>query len=248
MTAVFDVNCMVGKSGTPRPDWPCSADETVEALRRVGIDRALVSDYTSLQYDPVDGASYLASEVASHADCLVGCPTAVPHWAGDALEPKALLDEYVGHGWRAFRIYPKTHYFALHPLVVGPLLEEAQARRFTVLIHRDEFEWPELIDLLENFSRLKLVVCNEGYREIRTIIPLLERFGELRFETSWMQQFQLYETIVGRFGSRPLLFGTRFPVFEPGAALTPILRADIPDADRERILGGNLADMLAEAQ
>lgn len=245
---IFDVNCMVGKSGTPRPDWPASATETVEALTRVGIDRALVGDYTSEQYDPVDGAAYLEREVRRHPEVLEGCPAAVPHWAGDAAEPKALLDDYLARGWRAFRIYPKTHYFLFHPLVVGPLLEEAQARRFTVLINRSEFGWPELIDVLDSFSRLKVVVRGEGYRDIRTIIPMLERFGELRFDTSWMQQFMLYETMVGRLGSRPLVFGSRFPMFEPGAALTPILRADIPDDDRERILGGNLTEMLDEAR
>jgi len=244
---IFDVNCMVGKSGTPRPDWPAAADETVEALQRVGIDRALVSDYTSLQYDAVEGASYLAREIDRHPGSLTGCPMAVPDWGGDAPGPTELLDGYLARDWRAFRIYPRAHYFLFHPLVVGPLLEEAQARRFTVLINRDQFEWPELIDVLSSFSRLKLVVCNEGYREVRTLLPLLKRFDGLRIETSWMQQFGLYETIVGRLGAGRLLFGSQFPRFEPGASLTPVLRADIKDDDRQRILGDNLAEMLAEA-
>jgi len=245
---VFDANCMVGKSGAPRPDWPDSADETVDALRRAGIDRALVSDYVSVQYDPVDGAEALGRYVSRHPEFLTGCPTAVPHWTGDAPEPTELLDGYLARGWRALRIYPKTHYFLFHPLVVGPLLEEAQTRRFTVLIDRDQFDWPELIEILENYGRLKLVVCNQGYRELRTIFALWERFDHLRFETSWMQQFGLYETVVKRFGPGPLVFGSQFPKFEPGAALTPILRADIRDEDRQRILGGNLTEMLAEAR
>ncbi len=248
MSVIFDANCMVGKSGSPRPDWPAFPDETVEALRRVGIERALVGDYTSVQCDPVDGSEILAQQIAAHDDFLVGCPAAVPSWAGDAPEPKTLLDGFLAREWRAFRICPRTHYFLLHPTVVGPLLEEAQARRFTVLIDRDQFEWRELIELLDSFGHLKLIVCNEGYREIRTILPLLTRYHELRFETSWMQQFGLYETVVDRLGSRPLVFGTHFPMFEPGAALMPVLRADINDTDRRRILGDNLAEMLAEAR
>ncbi|MBN1341329.1 MAG: amidohydrolase family protein [Phycisphaerae bacterium] len=243
---IFDVNCMVGKSGAPRPDWPETPGQTVEALSRAGIQRALVSDFASLQYDPVDGETCLARQVCEHRGFLEPCPMAVPHWGQDVPEPKELLDRFLERGCRAFRVYPKTHYFLLHPVVVGPLLEEAQARRFTVLIDRDQFEWPELIRILESFDRLKLIVVNEGYREMRTIIPLIERFPELRFETSWMQQFGLYEQIVGRFGARPLVFGTHFPVFEPGAALAPVLRANIDDEDRDRILGGNLTEMLDE--
>jgi len=248
MSIIFDVNCMVGKSGAPRPDWPAASDETAAELQRVGIDRALAGDYVSLQVDPVDGVEHLARQVGCAPDVLVGCPAAVPHWGGDVPGPKELLDAYLDRGWRAFRIYPRAHYFLFHPVVIGPLLEEAQARRFTVLINADQFDWPELIRVLESFGELKLVVCNEGYRNIRTIIPLLERFSELRFETSWMQQFLMYETIVGRVGPRRLLFGTQFPTFEPGAALTQLLRADLRDEDRRRVLGENLEAMLAEAR
>ncbi len=247
MAEIIDINCMVGKSGVPRPDWPASAAETVEALRRVGIDRALVTNFASLQYDPVDGAEDLARELLVDEGSLLGCPVAVPHWAGDAPEPKVLLDGYIERGWRAFRIYPRTHYFLLHPLVCGPLMEEAQARSFPIVIERDQFDWPELIGILEAFPRLNLVVCGEGYREIRTILPLLERYEGLRFDTSWMQQFMLYETVVDRLGPRPLVFGSKFPMFEPGASLTPVLRAPISEDAREAILGGNAAAMLSAA-
>ncbi len=245
---IFDVNCMVGKSGTPRSEWPVTAEEAREALQRAGVDRALAGEFTSLQYDPVEGEGFLERELASHRGFFEPCPIALPHWAEDVPEPKPLLDRYMQRGWRAFRLYPKEHYFLFHPMVVGPLLEEAQARRFVVLIERDQFEWPELITVLESFGQLRLIVCNEGYREMRTILPLLDRFAELRFETSWLQPFRLYETVVERFGPRPLVFGTRFPWFEPGASLAPILRADIPQGARDRILGENLQEMLAEAR
>jgi hypothetical protein len=248
MHTIFDANCMVGKSGAPRPDWPATPDETVEALRRVGIRRALVCNHASVQYDPVEGCRSLAEEVSGHPDFFAVCPAAVPDWGGDVPQPREMLDGFIRRDWRAFRIYPKAHNFVFHPLVVGPLLEEAQARRFTVLINRDQFEWVELIEVLESFPRLKLIVCSEGYRSVRTIFPMLAKFSELRFETSWLQQFLMYETVVARFGPRRLVFGTQFPRFEPGASLAPILRADISEEARACILGGNLSEMLGEAK
>jgi predicted TIM-barrel fold metal-dependent hydrolase len=247
MSTIFDCNCMVGKSSTPRPDWPVTAEGARTALQRVGIARALVCNHASVQYDPVEGAGYLLDEIAEDEAFFAGCPAAVPHWAGDVPEPRELLDRFLEFRWRAFRVYPRVHNFLFHPLVVGPLMEEAQSRRFTVLINRDQFEWAELIDVLESFPRLKLVICNEGYRTVRTIFALFAKFPELRFETSWLQPFGLYETVVERYGPRRLVFGTQFPRFEPGASLAPILRAGIPDEARETILGGNLAEMLAEA-
>jgi len=248
MTTILDANCMIGKSGSPRPDWPCTTPQVVEALQRVGITRALACNYASVQYDPIEGTRYLAEELADSSGFFLGCPAAVPHWADDAPDPKGLLDGYLRRNWRAFRIYPRAHHFLFHPLVIGPLLEEAQSRRFTVLINRDQFEWPELITILENFERLKLVVCNESYRAVRTIFPMLNRFPELRFETSWLQPFLIYETVVAKFGPRRLVFGTQFPRFEPGASLAPILRAGISEEARNRILGGNLAEMLEETR
>ncbi len=248
MWNIFDANCMIGRSATPRPDWPVTVGDAVEALRRVGIHRALAGNHASQQYNPVEGMRHLIDDLAGHGDFLVGCPTAVPHWGGDVPPPGELLDGYLKRGWGAFRVYPRTHNFLFHPLVAGPLFEEAQARRFTVLINRDQFEWPELIDILEDFPRLKLVVCNEGYRATRTVFAMLHRFEGLRFETSWMQQFLIYETVVERFGADRLIFGTQFPRFEPGACLAPILRADITDDAKARILGENLTEMLAEAK
>ncbi len=248
MSLIVDANCMIGKSAAPRPDWPANPSESAEALRRVGIGRALVCNHVSLQYDPVQGTKYLAADVQALPDFFCGCPAAVPHWGGDAPGPKELLDGYVQRDWKAFRLYPKLHNFLFHFLLIGSLLEEAQDRRFTVLINRDQFEWPELIDILRSFPRLKLVVCNEGYRTTRTLFALFEQFSEIRFETSWLQQFLLCEEVVRRFGAGRLVFGTQFPRFEPGATLAPVLRADIPDDARERILGRNLVEMLAEAR
>ena len=45
-----------------------------------------------------------------------------------------------------------------------------------------------------------------------------------------------------------LLFGFAFPEFSPGGLIAHVQYADIPEADKARILGGNLKELMAEVR
>ncbi len=50
---------------------------------------------------------------------------------------------------------------------------------------------------------------------------------------------------MGRFGAERLLFGTRLPYFTPGSAIGMLSYAGISEAERTRIAGDNLRNLLA---
>ena len=56
------------------------------------------------------------------------------------------------------------------------------------------------------------------------------------------------EDICRVYGAERLLLGTNFPDAPMGAAILTLLHADISDADRELIAGGNLNRILQEVR
>jgi predicted TIM-barrel fold metal-dependent hydrolase len=66
-------------------------------------------------------------------------------------------------------------------------------------------------------------------------------------EISGYQGLLAVEAVVKRFGAERLLFGTNLPTFNPGAAVTTVMYADIAEEDKSLIAAGNLRRLLESA-
>ena len=55
------------------------------------------------------------------------------------------------------------------------------------------------------------MVCSVGYRELRVLLPLLDRHPNLACDLSYFAAHQGVEVVVRRFGAGRLLFGTGMP-------------------------------------
>jgi len=72
----------------------------------------------------------------------------------------------------------------------------------------------------------------------------MRRFPTVHLETSCIQGFNAVAKLIEECGSDRLLFGTGLPLQNGSANLQKILLAKIPDAAREKILGGNASRIL----
>ena len=50
------------------------------------------------------------------------------------------------------------------------------------------------------------------------------------------------------FDAERLLFGSGLPEFSPGGLITHVMFADVADADRRKILAGNLDRLISEVE
>jgi predicted TIM-barrel fold metal-dependent hydrolase len=53
---------------------------------------------------------------------------------------------------------------------------------------------------------------------------------------------------VERFGAERILFGSRLPLYTPGAPLAVLLTARVPDSAKRAIAGGNLRRLLQRGE
>ena len=114
-----------------------------------------------------------------------------------------------------------------------------------MLIEAGQTNFEAVASVLESHPALRLTLHQTSYRLDRFLYPLMEKFEYLSVETGGYVVAGGIEAICERFGSSRLVFGTGMPFFEPGAAVSPVTYAQISDAQKQAIAGGNLERLLA---
>ena len=136
------------------------------------------------------------------------------------------------------------HNFSWEPWCAGELYEYLQAHSVLTVIAREDLAWESLAKLLENFPRLRVLLLETGYRAERYLFPLFERHPDLYIDTSMYVAHRQLENLVQKSGPDHLLFGSRLPLYDAGAALAVLAKARISDDARLAIAGGNLRRLL----
>jgi predicted TIM-barrel fold metal-dependent hydrolase len=231
-----DVNCMLGR-GVDRLWKFSTAAELLKHLDAFHIERALV--YHSMAYDwnLADGNRMLLEELGNHRR-LLPCVVASPH-LGTAEMPDA--KSY--RAWlrkvrpAAVRLFPNS--YKLHSFFAGELLDILDSLRLPVLINWGDLDPVALAEVSGEYAHIPFVLLKAGFKQSRSLFPLLEKRKNTYFSTSNFCDTDLLEEIVARYGARRLLFGSDMPRFHPGPALAIVCLADISAADKTLILGGN---------
>jgi hypothetical protein len=242
----FDCNCMVGRFGVPQPKQFHAADDLDRELKRCGITRALVYHAYAKELDPATGNAALADEIAGHA-ALEPCWVVMPHHTGEIPPPDELCDRITASGVKAARMFPQMHNYPLAEWCVGALLAALDARGIPLFVDYDQTNWEVVNAVCAAHPGLRLVVVRPDYRVHRRMYPLLECHQNLHIEIGWLMAHQGIEDCVQRFGAERLLFGSCLPHYTPGGPIAMVAYAQIPEADKALIAGGNLRRLLGEA-
>lgn len=231
---VFDANAHVGCSGV-HGELALSPPELLMEMDRFGINRALVSHFAAAEYDAFEGNCALA-QVVDHR--------LVPCWA--ALPEAAFIKQLEKRKPAAVRLSfaPSRHNFSPAPWCSGELCAFLEDRRILTLIALEDIGWEALAALLGNFTRLRVLLMEPGYRADRYLFPLLSKFPTLYFDSSTYVAHRQLEYFAGRFGPERIVFGSRLPLYTPGAALAVLATAQISEQDKRAIAGGNLQSLL----
>ncbi|HEV2325822.1 MAG TPA: amidohydrolase family protein [Terracidiphilus sp.] len=235
---VWDVNVRVGPSG-PHGQVGMSKTELLEEMSSFFIQKAVAAHGTGVEYDAAVGNEALARTED---------PRLIPAWT--PLPDRESVEHLAKRRPKAVRLMPKNlnHSYPLTAWGAGELFEYLQSHQVVTLVAREDIDWEPLVDLLENFPRLPLVLLDIGYRFDHYIVPLLQRFPSLHFDSATYLAYRQLENFVDRHGGERLLFGSRLPLFTPATALGVMASARIPDEARLQIAGGNLRRLLEAAQ
>lgn len=234
---VFDANVRVGHSGI-HGHLALETGELLEEINRFGIKQALVSSFAGEEYDPEEGNRALARDIEKNLDRFVA--------AWGALPDKAFLEKLSSRKPTAIRFSfgLKRHNVSYAPLYSGLLFEYLEEHFILAVVAKEEIDWDTLARLLQNFPRVSFLLLETGYRAERFLGPLLKSCPNLYFDSSTLLAHRQLETFVEQFGYEHIVYGSRLPLYTPGATLAILATSCISDDAKRAIAGDTLRRIL----
>ncbi|MGW1992056.1 amidohydrolase family protein [Embleya sp. NPDC001921] len=157
-------------------------------------------------------------------------------------------------GLRGISVHARFHGVPVGSPLVRAIVERCGERGLVPLVHAlgetpDEALW-QVRELARDFPDLTILVLDafSTFEQVRQALPVGESAPNLVFDTSLAYSFDLIEPFVRRHGAHRLVFGTDLYSAPLGYRRThllgQILDADLPDADKQRILADNARRIL----
>jgi predicted TIM-barrel fold metal-dependent hydrolase len=243
---IVDAYCGVGPWQRRDPLLPWKTDDIVALLDHAGVGRALVHS------NFVDGGGFAPRGNAQVVEACRAHSRLIPAWTVVPFQhpDEPTLDEQFeamrGAGARALWFLPARG--NARTWIYGDMLGTCARRKVPVFTSCEHLGPEDIATLMAAVPALRLVLCSAGYRDDWWLFPLLKRHATLSVCTGhyYIPTFNPMR-FLQTFRADRLLFGSGLPHFSPGGMVAHLAYADIPDADREKILSGNLIRLLEEA-
>ncbi|GAP15812.1 predicted metal-dependent hydrolase of the TIM-barrel fold [Longilinea arvoryzae] len=251
----FDACAFIGR-------WPGeklafdSVDGLLSNMRRLEIDRALVTHTLAWQNSPALGNRLLMEAISGHPE-LEPCWVVTPGLQVEDLGGEvAFCEQMAQNGVRAVRLYPREHVFSLNDGPTEKLLSELDRRNYLVVIDLDQiFTQSGLYDysaasldvldtLCRTYPQLSILLTRVGYRAFHILMPMMQTNPNLFLDLSFFATHQGVEAVTERLGENRLLFGTGQPFVDAGGAMLRLVKAGIPQEAIRRIASKNLEQLL----
>jgi predicted TIM-barrel fold metal-dependent hydrolase len=152
---------------------------------------------------------------------------------------------------RGVRLFPQSHRYQLSTWVVGQLCEWCLAYSLPLFLWHVEIQWNDVHALATAFPKLKIVIETQWQKilyHVRDLFSLMRSCGNILVESSNFIGQDHLTYLVKNFGAERLLFGSFLPVNDPYTAIGMVLDADISQAEKVKIAGGNLRKLIGEVQ
>lgn len=232
-------------------DIPMRYDGTVNTLLELGrknrIDRFVVQSVATTHEQVESINDFIAGQVKAHPDRLIGFASIHPDYPDIAGE----LERAVSLGLRGVKIHPDFQRFQIDSPAAMRIYEVIEGR-LPILVHtgdsRFDFSKPaRMARVLDRFPRLDAICAHlGGWSEWEDAVR------ELAGRRVWVDTSSSFyaltpeqaREIIGRFGVDNVLFGTDYPMWDPGAELKMLGLLELGSDAEEKILHLNAERLL----
>jgi hypothetical protein len=217
----------------PREAKDLSPQALLRLMQRHGVDRACVTSARAFVYDFVEGNQETLEICAAHEALL----------PGTVIDPRRFLecrDEIASardRGFRLFRLFPDEQgWTADSPAFTRLLPDFAEAGLPVAAPSRIG-----LGPLLRAWGDvdLPLILSGVTYWDLADVLAMMEAHPRVCLDTSLLNSPGAIELICERFGAERVLFGSGALLNEMAPALETVRQAQVSEAQRALILGGN---------
>jgi predicted TIM-barrel fold metal-dependent hydrolase len=127
------------------------------------------------------------------------------------------------------------------------ILEAASDLNYIVSVHTDN---DVIVKLLDDFPKVTWNLCHftNSRQEMTERFEIGAKHKNMFLDTSGsgIERMGMLELAVEKMSADRILFGSDFPINEPGQSLSRINNAFLPEEDKKKIMRDNLADVLTK--
>ena len=250
-TNAFYDGCANAEIPVPAPlgRLPGIADDLLIRMKRHGIDRSVVFSTATAPHQ-VTVVNDFIRDVCRANPAFIGVGTMHPDYADFEGELRRMKQG----GLVGVKLHPDIQRFPLDDERLMPLYELMSAEGLFLIAHTGDYRYDystprRMAHVAESFPKLKCVAPHFGgwsvWKEAREHLKL----PNVWIDTSSTLSFGAYEAArlaFRTFDPAHILFGTDYPMWEPGEELQRFLSLNLGDRLNEMVLGENFERFLKE--
>jgi predicted TIM-barrel fold metal-dependent hydrolase len=227
-----------------------TVQELLESGRTGGIDRFVVFSAAAIPGQTGRINDYIASVCKEHPECT-GFGTLHP----DMPDPGEEIDRILSLGLKGLKFHPDMQKFNIdsHRMMKIYSLIEG---KLPVIFHTGDYRYSyshpaRLRAVLDKYPKLIAIAAHFGGWSIfdMALEHLRDPFCYFDISSSlpYLGKKRAAE-LIRIYGSRRFLFGSDYPMWDPGQCLREFLELDLTDSEKESILYKNALEILKERE
>jgi predicted TIM-barrel fold metal-dependent hydrolase len=213
------------------------ADALIREMDRFGIEQACVFSLSGVFTDEVYGNDRAIGYIRKYPDRFVGFTMLNPHRGPDFMRRE--LDRCAKLGMRGIKLIPTYQGYPEEGSNIDAACQWAHERKQLILNH----EWGSPEQMRRLVSTYPDACFFTGHTTIK-YAGVMKEYKNLYVCTCPVRDPRIVETVVDAIGADRFLFGSDLTDLPIAWGIGQILFAHIPEADKRKILGDNLKELL----
>jgi len=227
----------------------------IEKMDYYGIDKALVFHKETMG-SPAEGNELLTGIINGNPR-FVGAAVLAPAYSGEFGDIGEYFKKIAAQGFKAIRLFPVVHKYSLKALYLDTVLEQARLYGMPVILDELDIEnnmsplitwsfspnYDAVYDLASLYPDVNFIVIMTGMLTQRRMYTVMAKCPNVYFECSSFG-YKNIEHAYKMFSRTNMVFGSYFPIMEPGILISYLAYADVPEKEKQLIARGNLQKLL----
>lgn len=222
-----------------------SEDESVDRLMSIekseSVDYMLASCLTARAYDARTGNDLTMEASRLHPEILPVATVDPRPYYGVEEE----VERVAGLGFVAVRVFPESQGWSLDSLLFARIVEACDKYRMPLLVSADSPGKASRIVQTAAGTSNPVILLNSNYAIQAESLTAVRHRANTYLCTRFFCTPGAYEEAVASLGADRLIIGTDAPTHSNRESLSMLLRSNLPDDAKAKILGGNMAALMA---